>query len=277
VSDRGAYGFRIAGLDAAAHLLVPAPATWPTLRIAVRRGTAAVDADRIDERSADLRLQTLDGSIALDRDAGLVEFCVPEGLGVDALVHPFLAPAALVSAHWLGRETFHAGTFVVDGGAWAVVGHKGAGKSTLLAWLAERGVPVLGDDVLVIDAGDALAGPRSIDLRVGSALRLGVGEALGVVGARERWRVRLGPVPAAVPLRGWVHLGWGAATAVEPIRGAERLARLAGHRGVRLAPVGAGRTLLELGALPAYELRRPPEWGSADAAGERLLDAVAGR
>src|SRR5690349_7180146 len=160
----GAYGFALQGLDAA-DLLVPAPASWPLLQVRVETGRARVERDRFGPDHAELRLRTVDGSVALDRRAMTVVFTVPDGIGPAALVHPFLASPALVAAHWHGRETFHAGAFVVGDGAWAVLGEKGDGKSTLMAWLARRGAAVVTDDVLIVDAGSALAGPPSIDLR----------------------------------------------------------------------------------------------------------------
>ena len=129
-------------------------------------------------------------------------------------------------SRWLGREGFHGGGIVVDGGVWAVLGDKTAGKSTTLAWLARAGVGVVSDDVLIVDGETVLAGPRSIDLREEAAERLGTGELIGRVGARDRWRVTLAPIAAELPLRGWITLEWGEAVAVEPIRGAERLRAL---------------------------------------------------
>jgi hypothetical protein len=277
----GAYGFRLHGLEVPGDLLVPAPQSWPALRLAVVIGPDGRRArDRFGADRAELALPTAGGSVALDRAASSVVFTVPAAIDAAAIVHPFLAAPALIAAHWLGRETFHAGAFVLDGRAWGVVGAKGDGKSSLLAWLARRGVPVLADDVVVLDDdGRALAGPRSIDLREEAAARLGVGEPLGVVGARARWRVALGPVAAEVPLAGWVAPAWapdGAPPAARELRGAARLAALAPHRGVRLPPVADGATLLELTGLPVVELRRPRDWASADAAGEQLLAALSG-
>jgi hypothetical protein len=279
--DSGAYGFRLRGLERAGDLLVAAPPRWPVLHVQVVVGDdGRRAADRFDADRAELALPTAGGSVALDRAARSVVFTVPAAVDAAAIAHPFLAAPALIAAHWLGRETFHAGAFVLDGRAWGVVGDKGDGKSSLLAWLARRGLPVLADDVLVLDDGRALAGPRSIDLREDAAHRLAVGEPLGVIGARARWRVPLGPVDAEVPLAGWVALAWAPAgdpPVVRELRGAARLAALAPHRGVRLPPVADGATLLELTGLPVLELRRARHWASADAAGEQLLAALGER
>jgi hypothetical protein len=134
------------------------------------------------------------------------------------LVHPHLAPGAAVLARWLGRETLHAGAVLAGGGAWAMLGDRESGKSSTLDWLAAHGHPVLADDLLVLDGSDVLAGPRCIDLRADAAQRLGAGEPLGVVGTRERWRLRLGPLASSAPLRGWGILDWGDDVAVEPVR-----------------------------------------------------------
>jgi hypothetical protein len=155
------------------------------------------------------------------------------------------------------------------------MGDKTAGKSTLLAWLARAGAGVLSDDVLIIDGDRAFAGPRSIDLRGEAAEVLGAGEALGHIGARDRWRVPLDPVPAELPLRGWVSLEWGDRVAVEPVRGSERLMALMPHRGVRLEPA-IPAALVRLSGLPHLRLTRPRDWGSMGEVADRLLAALAG-
>ena len=128
----------------------------------------------------------------------------------------------------------------------------------------------------MIDAdGNGLAGPRSIDLREGAAQRFGVGEPLGVIGARERYRVVVAPVPAAVPLRGFIRLAWGGAPTVTPVPPAWRPAALAAQRAVRLIPRDPD-LLVHLSALPMVELRRPREWGRAGDAADRLLHTLAG-
>jgi hypothetical protein len=270
----GAYGFRLEGLDGAGALLVDAPPTWPRLSIVRAADGRRPETESVSEDRA--RLWLSGGAWAeLDREAGRADVRVPEGTSDDALVHPYLAPVALVMSRWLGREGFHGGAILAGGGVWAMLGEKTAGKSTMLAWLARRGTPVMSDDVLVLEGSSAFAGPRAIDLRADAAERLGAGEPLGSIGARERWRLALEPVPSQAPLRGWISLAWGDEVAVERLRGAERLRTLLPHRGVRLMPSDPG-ALIGLTALPHLRLTRPRSWASLDDAADRLLGAIAG-
>ena len=270
----GAYGFALEGLPDARDLLVEAPPAWPTLTVLRAPGGERPEVETVTDDHAQLWLAS-GASAELDRRAGRAEMHVPEGTSDAALVHPYLAPVALIMARWLGREGMHGGAVVVGDGAWAVLGDKTAGKSTALAALALRGVPVVSDDVLVIDDGNVLAGPRSLDLREEAARRLGVGESMGRVGARERWRHRLGPVAPELPLRGWITLEWGDEIAVEPLAGAARLAALLPHRGVRLAPT-IPHALLRLSRLPHLRLVRPRRFELLDEVTTRLLGALAG-
>ena len=269
----GAYGFRLQGLDGARSLLVPAPPTWPQLSVSVAPDGPGPPCDRVGPERAELKLLT-GGWVGIDRDPGRAVYHLPARVDDGALVHPYLAPVALIAARWLGRESFHAGAFVAGDGVWALLGDKEAGKSTTLAWLAAHGHSVMCDDALVLDELTALAGPRSIDLRAESARRLGIGEPLGTVGVRERWRVQLDPVPAELPFRGWVSLAWGDEVAVERLRGAARLPALIPHRGVRLEPPRPA-ALLDYVALPHLVLRRPYGWESVSESVERLLEAIA--
>jgi hypothetical protein len=272
-APRGAYGFTLAGVPEARALLVPAPRHWPGLELGVRVSSAPEPpADRVDDATAVLRLRS-GGSVAIDRRAGRATFSFAARPTDGALVHPHLAAVASVSAYWLGRETFHGGGFCAGGGVWGLLGGKEAGKSSLLASLARAGVPVVSDDLLVLDGLTALAGPRSIDLRGDAASAFAGAEPLGVIGGRERWRLLLGPVGAELPLRGWVTLSWGGEVDVRALRGSGRLRTLGAHRGARLHPPDAG-ALIELSALPFLELARPRSWSSASEAVSRLLEAV---
>jgi hypothetical protein len=271
---RGAYGLHLDGLDDPA--LVPAGEGWPTVRIERSIGRTTASEDAVGNRRARLLLRN-GGEIVLERSPLRALFRVPFELGDAELVHPYLAPAAAAIGWWLGRESFHGGGLVVGGSAIGVFGDRHAGKSSLLAALAQGGEPVLSDDVLVVDRELAtFTGPRTVDLRRGAAEHLGVGRPLGVVGARERWRVDLHPAVEPAPLRAWVALAWGTEPAVRPLRADERLRRLANLRAVQLPPADPG-LLLRLAALPAWELSRPKEWRHLEATAALLEQAVTAR
>ena len=185
------------------------------------------------------------------------------------IVHPYLASTASVVARWHGLHSFHAGAFVMHGRAWAVLGPKGAGKSSLLASMAMAGIPILTDDVLVIRDDHGLAGPRCIDLRHESAMSLGVGEALGVVGLRERWRLHAGLVEPEVPIAGWIWLAWGERRfAIVPA--GERPAVLLGNLALRVQPADPA-SLSDLMTLPMFALRHPRNLDQLAATSEFLL------
>lgn len=270
----GAYGLRLKGVDAAAALLVRADRDWPTFELDARLGSAAGRRETVTESRAELRLRN-GGEIVIERAEGRITFRTPLELRPDEIVHPYLAPAAAVIGHWLGRESLHAGAFTVDGGVWALLGEREAGKSSTLAHLSVQGHGVVCDDMLVLDRTTPLAGPRSLDLRRETAEHLGVGEPLGVVGARERWRITLEPVPERLPLRGCIFLDWGDRVEAARVSPSERLPRLFRHRGVRLPP-GDPAALLELASLPAWELLRPRGLASIEATAVRLLALARG-
>jgi len=269
--ELGAYGLRIAGLRGVEHLLVPADPSWPGLEVVAERGPIENVEEHVDDEHATLALL---GAVAdVDRSRGRVVFTFDSELGPNALVHPYLAPIAGLMSHWHGRESLHAGAFVVGGGAWGLLAERGGGKSSTLARLALDGVPIVADDVLVLDGDTAFAGPRAIDLRRGPAQTLGVGEPLGVLGRRERWRLTLAPSDNAFPLRGWVFLSWGDELSFRRVPPGSRLQRLAVERTIRLAPRDPA-VLLRLAALPAFELRRPRGWSSLEESAKLLLASL---
>jgi hypothetical protein len=269
----GAYGIRLLGVDAAAELLCPVGADAPAYTLSTELGRAPSDHEYLSGERAELRLQS-GGQILIDRSAGTMRFRVPHAVRPDELVHPYLAPAAAVIGRWGGKETVHAGAFAAGDSVWALVGDRGAGKSSTLAWMAHTGLDVLCDDMIVLDGAVPEVGPRTIDLRADAAAHMDAGEAIGVTGARERWRLRLGPVPAGRPLAGWIFLAWGPEVAARRLGGAERLQRIAAQRGLRLPPANP-EVLLELSALPAWELTRPRTWSSLPASADLLLELAA--
>lgn len=269
-SDRlGAYGLRLRGVDEARPLLVPAGADWPSLELVARVGPSSDSPEHVSAERAELTTRT-GARIVIERRRGRAVFTLPEPASAAALVHPYLAPAAAVVSRWLGRESFHAGAFGVDGAAWALLGERASGKSSTLAALALRGHEIVCDDMLVLDGTEALAGPRSVDLRPETARALGAGDPLGIVGARARWRLPL-PLPESQrKLRGLVFLDWGERLEAVPLAASRCLAGLLHYRGVRLSSPNPP-LLLELASLPAWELRRPRGWDSLDPSLELLL------
>lgn len=261
---RGCYGLDLHGVGDAAALLGPVPDGAPTLTVRLSSPAEEIVSEWVDERSAGFRLQG-GGSAVVDRAAGRTLLRMPDAEAVphEQLVHPFLSTSAAVVNRWHGRDSFHAGAFVVGGGAWAVLGDKGRGKSTLLALSALRGLEVLADDLLVLDDGHALRGPRCIDLRADAAEVIGDAEDLGVVGARHRARLRLGGAPASAPLRGWVFPVWSDQARVEPLAVGQRLGRLLGNLSLRLSPVDPAR-FLRYASLPCLVLSRPRDWSAAE-------------
>ena len=84
----------------------------------------------------------------------------------------------------------------------------------------------------------------------------------------------LGPCHGEYALRGFVQLRWGADVGFERLLPAERLPLLLDHR--RVVGLGADFVhLLDLVALPAIRLIRPPDWRAsrrlATELGEHLL------
>jgi hypothetical protein len=255
----GAYGLWLEGLDGAASLLSEADPSWPRLLVETRLGPIDDDPDEVGPNHASLRLRT-GGRIFLDRPDGLATISTPNPLEAFEIVHPYLAPAAAVMSYWLGRESFHGGAIQVGDVAWGVIGDRDSGKSTLLAHFVEQNV--------------CFAGPRSVDLRRSAAEHMGGAEELGVVGARERWRVQLDPVPPQLRLAGWIFLEWGE-LGITPVIGARRLELLGQHRGL-LIPPGDPSLLLDLTALPSFVLSRPRRWDSLTQCADLLLGHIRG-
>lgn len=268
----GVYGLRLTGLPGAESLLNRVDPRWPELDVVMEPGRARTIVGHVDDDSARV-VFTNGGQATVDRLQRRVTFAFPQAPAPGEVVHPYLAPVAAVMARWNGREPFHAGGFMGRSGVWGVLADREGGKSSTLARLALEGVPIVCDDVLVIEEDTALAGPRAIDLREGPARALGVGDPLGVVGTRERWRMSLVEIEATLPLAGWVHLTWADGLALERLPVSSRLRRLAEQRAVALTPTDPG-LLLRLAALPSFELRRPRAWSSLDSAVNLLLTSL---
>jgi hypothetical protein len=278
----GAYGLAFRGSGRNTRLL-PADPAWPEWEIRWRRqesphGGAPSRAVRREEWSPDhARLNAKpNGTILLDRIARTTTFVLPEPPSPEALAHPFLASTGVVAGHWLGRTPLHAGAFVLEGRVWGLLGARKMGKTSTLMGLHLAGVPVLTDDVLVVesDTATAFSGPRCIDLRKDAAERFSEGRPIGVVGTRERWRVELPSLAGQLPLSGWVLLDWSETTSVEKASASVRLSGLAAHRGL-IAQGTPEDGLLDLVTLPMVVFSRVRSWGKFDEGIARLQDALA--
>ena len=251
----GAYGLRLSGVDGIDDVLIEAPDSWTPLDVLLRAGSVTTDNGWIAPNRAEF-LTLSGGLIQLDLERGQAILTSASMPTREEVVHPYLSSIGAMTAYLKGEETFHAGAVVLDGGAWAIVGDREAGKSSTLASLAARGIPIVCDDMLVLRGKTALAGPRTIDLRRDAAEALGLGTAIGIVGARPRWRMRVAPVEPELELRGWIFLEWGDDLAVAPVPASERLTRLRHARGALLPPTDPA-ALLDFAQLPGFIVRRP--------------------
>ncbi len=211
--------------------------------------------------------------LEVDIGTGVARFSGSELLDEDRLVHPGLQLAAGLASRLLGRDAYHSGAFVSnDGGAWVLAGTNGAGKSSLLAALAGAGVPILADDLAVIDRGQVLAGTRCLDMRE----RPSSPSDRPVVRVRgeSRFRLTLGQARAAAPLRGFLHLVRSPRLELAPVPADARLELLARRRMWSQIPVAPGAAL-ELATLPTLELRVPDNVQALPVAAAFLLERLA--
>jgi hypothetical protein len=274
----GAYGFRLVATDAATALpdLISLPDGHDEVKITVRRASSVrtigeLGTERIhlaEERAEAIQMRRSPAQVVLD---------LPGEISARALVHPLLALPLSLMARWHGHVTLHAGAFESNG-AWAILGDRTAGKSSMLAALAERGVPIVSDDLLVVDDGLALAGPSCVDLRPDVAARFPAAESLGIVGGRERFRLATPPAEARSPLRGFFVLEWtdGATPELVPVPTHERLRLLYSQEYMGMLGASDARRLVELVGLPGWWVRRPRSWDATPAVVDQLLEATAG-
>ncbi len=276
-ASRGAYGLSF-GEEIDQNFLVDVDPSWP--RWHVRWSRAGSDTQKMDlpvreQWSPDQALLAIppEGFMEIDRAGASTTLHLRERPPVEALIHPLLSSTGIVAGHWLGRTPFHGGAFLVNGRAWGVLGDRDAGKSSVLMGLHRVGVPILTDDLLLVDATGAYAGPRCIDLRKSAAAHFQSGGYLGTVGARERWRVELPAVPARVPFGGWIRLDWSDEVQITAVPLRDRLATLAVNRGLRAADADMSR-LLDLLDAPMVAFSRAQDWSRADEAIGTLLEHI---
>jgi len=273
-SSRGAYGLRIRGLEPCAELLDRTEESWPQVTVTIERTDGDQPLPHIDADCARIPLG-FGIRVLIDRLEGTARFGVRKPVGLEAAAHPMLGHVGGVYAHWLGRQAFHAGAFVTDGGAWAVVGEREAGKSTLLAALEAAGRPIVGDDTLVVERGRCLAAARCVDLRPGAAAHLGLEDRVVSVRSDFRERLPLPPLPDRPPLVGWILLRWSDELGMTPIAPRDRPARIGALGVFQRRGAADPASLLELATLPAWELSRPRDWGALPATLDAVRAAVA--
>jgi hypothetical protein len=262
------YGLHVTG--AGGRGLLPAP-PGDRPRFTVRQAGRRPERPCVGAERASLDLPG-GRQLLLRRVAGTATFTGPT-LTHDELVHPYLGAAAAVFSRWAGREVFHAGAFVYEDLAWAVVGGREAGKSSLLAALAERQVPVLADDLVVTDGHWAFCGPRTIDLRRPLP---GSTAPLTPARAQSRWRHWLPALPGSVPLGGWIYLNWSDEVVVRPVPAPVVLGRLAAWRTWPDLP-SEPEVLLSLSVLPGWDLERPADWARMGESVDLMLATLPAR
>jgi hypothetical protein len=265
---------RFPGLAGPEVPLNEVPADWPQVAVTVR---VAPSPGSLVEWGPDRASHALRGGhhIEIRREPLEVELVLSRPTAPECVVAPHLTSAASTIALWRGLAAIHGGAFLHEGGAWVLLGDKGDGKSSTLGWLANAGVPIVTDDLVVCDEGDVLAGPRCVDLRAEPARHLDAGRDLGVVGTRERWRIDAPACPPRSPLRGWIFLEWGHELAVTRLSPVQRMSRLAQHRAIAV-PWEDPVALLELATRPAFVWHRPKGWRTFKESVDRLLAEIAG-
>ncbi|MEZ0491238.1 hypothetical protein AB2L28_03200 [Kineococcus sp. TBRC 1896] len=238
---------------------------------------AGVREDEITDRYAVHPLG--DGGVArIDRATRTTHLTTASPVADREVVHPHLASTAVVTAVWRGLPALHAGAVSLGDDVFVLLGERAAGKSTAVWSLLQQGFAHVSDDVVLV-AGDAvLPGPRCVDLRAPVARCLGVGEDLGVVGRRERWRANVvGEPSATLRLAGFVHLDWTTAQRSEfdDLAFAQRLHGVEAALAARV-PQHDPAALLRLAALPALRWSRPRDLHRVHDSAAELASALRG-
>ncbi len=255
------YGLRIAGFQDPA-LSGTGLKAWPLVTLSQEIGDFEPFAHRIGDEDAEVA-----GDLVIERNLQRAVLHVPALVPTDQLVHPTLAWIGAVFAHWRGRLGMHGGAFVSGGGAWIVLAAKGGGKSTTLAALFDAGHEILTDDLIILDEGRVLPGPRCIDLK--EEPESVVGRPVAYERFGDRRRIFLPEAESAVPLAGVLLLEWGERVGLEPVPVARRLEVSIGHRTLNETDP---RLLLLLAAVPMWVLRRPPVVDNLDEVAARLAN-----
>lgn len=243
--------------------LQPAAGSPPFYRQPPELGRAEVVV-RPSADGAGLHFRFEDGcEVAVDREVRRVWGSWPPHLQLEDLAIYLLGPVLALALRRRGRTVLHASAVAHGGAAAALVGTAGAGKSTTAAALAGRGLRVVTDDVLALQAGPgaeilALPGPPLLRLWDDASTALyGAPDALPLL--TPNWEKRFLDVAAQssgepLPLRTLYLLGGreaGATPRLEPVTPAEALMALIAntYHGWLSDPADRARDLATLGAL----------------------------
>jgi hypothetical protein len=278
MNNRGSYGFRMKFPDAAEppRDLTECEPTAPTVVLRWRLAVATADHAQVNHDRVSFGAKG-GSSMFIDRDPPEIMFHLAEVPVPDALVHPLGTIPLAILARWRGDVTLHAGAFATSTGAWAVVGHREAGKSTLLASLADRGVPLLADDLLAVLDGLVWPGPGCVDLRPDAAPCFAGARDLGIVSGRRRFRLSTASETRRLPLAGIFVLGWHdqPGVLVEPLSAEERLRLLYDLEYVALVGPANPHSLMDLVEVPAWRVVRPRDWTRIDASLDAIMNVAA--
>lgn len=227
----------------------------------------------VDEDGATVPL--LDGGgIELDRPSRAAPLTTRRAISDDELAHPYLATIAAVHSHWLGRAAFHArGNRRCRSGLGSNRRAPGRQEHATGSDRKRRG-RCARRRLLVMEGPDVFCGPRTLDLREGAAQWFGGTRSLGLAGARERWRLDLGPAPPSAPLAGWIVPGWSEDIAIRRQPGAAAAHHIAPARsvtGLTIEPAA----FLGAASHPVIEFDRPRDLTQIAVGVERLLAVLA--
>ncbi|HVF31393.1 MAG TPA: hypothetical protein VM933_00035 [Acidimicrobiales bacterium] len=245
---RGGCGVAVVG-SAAAWLdpvLVDTPDDWPQLAIEV---VVEGDVDAPGGRGFRVPL----GHALVDgRSSAQLRYRRPPPVGAIASALAWVAAEVRSDG---GAVALRGGAFAWAGRAYAVLGPPLAGTTSVLAALADAGADVVGDDAVVLQDGQLLAGPRVLWARSGDG---------------RRAEVALRAVAPATPFEGWFRIEDQPALSVAPLPVPERVALLAAHcLGRNPSPTAP----IELAARPGWRVGR--SYADAPAAvAEVMLEAV---
>jgi hypothetical protein len=276
----GAYGFRLVprAWDGPLPGLLRAERDAPQVALEWRHASPLAEREQVDGDRVVLSRRGV-SLLDVEREPAVITLEFPETVTADAIVHPLLTPPIAILARWRGDLTLHAGAFFANGCAWGVIGAREAGKSTTLARLAERGCPILADDLLVLEGTMAHAGPACIDLRPDIAARMPETRFLGEIAGRPRYRMAAPEGPARAPLGGIFLLDWCERDQVhvEALDAAQGLQLLYGQEYIGLLGPADPTKVLELLGTPMWRVRRPADWDVSAEALDRMLELTGDR